>query len=133
MVLNPGKCHYSIIDKDITDELIELGKKTLHSEDKQTFLDLNFQSHKKSITKTNQELSALIRVTMFMTDFNKNVIFNYFIKEQFNYCPLLWIFSTTAVSHKIYRLHKRGLRALLIDETLTLMICYQKVTTLLFM
>ena len=32
MVLNPGKCPYLIINKDITNESIELGKKTLHSE-----------------------------------------------------------------------------------------------------
>ena len=29
MVLNPGKCHYLIINKDITNESIELEKKTL--------------------------------------------------------------------------------------------------------
>ena len=52
-----------------------------------------------------------------MTDFNKKVIFNSFIKGQFNYCPLLWIFSTRAVNHKIKRHHERGLRALLNDET----------------
>ena len=52
-----------------------------------------------------------------MTDFNKKVIFNSFIKGQFNYCPLLWIFSTRAVNHKINSLHERGLRALLNDET----------------
>ena len=42
-----------------------------------------------------------------MTDFNK---------EQFNYCPLLWMFSTRGVNHKINRRHGR-LRALLKDET----------------
>lgn len=28
MVLNPGKCHYLVINKDIVNESIELGKKT---------------------------------------------------------------------------------------------------------
>ena len=28
MVLNPDKCHYLIINEDITNESIELGKKT---------------------------------------------------------------------------------------------------------
>ena len=71
--------------------------------------DLNFQSHTKSIIKTaNQKLSALIRVAPLMTDFNKTVIFNSFIKGQFSYCPLLWMFSSTrAVNHKINRLHER--------------------------
>ena len=96
MVLNPQKCHYLIINKDIANESIELGKKTLHAEAEQKLLgiiidkDLNFQSHTKSIIKTaNQKLSALIRVAPLMPDFNKKVIFNYFIKEQFSYCPLL--------------------------------------------
>ena len=42
-----------------------------------------------------------------------------FFKGQFNYCPLLWMFSTREVNHKTNRLHKRGLRALLNDETST--------------
>ena len=67
----------------------------------------------------NQKLSALIRVALFMNDFNKEVIFNSFIKGRFNYLSLLWMFSTRAVNNKVNRLHKRGLRTLLNDETLT--------------
>ena len=79
--------------------------------------DLNFQSHPKSIIKiANQKLSALIRVAPLMTGFNKKIMFNSFIKRQFNYYPLLWMFSTRAVDHKINRLHERGLGALLNDE-----------------
>ena len=126
MVLNPGKCHYLIINKDITNESIELGKKTLHVQAGQKLLgiiidkDLNFQSHTRLIIKTvNQKFSALIRVAPVMTDFSEKVIFNSFFKGQFNYCPLLWMFSTRTVNHKINRLHERGLRALLNDETST--------------
>ena len=54
-----------------------------------------------------------------MTDFNKNVRYDSFINGQFNHCPLLWMFSTSAVNHNINRLHERGLRALLNDETST--------------
>ena len=126
MVLNPGKCHCLIIHKDISNESIELGKKILHAEAEQKLLgviidkDLKFQSHTKLIIKTaNQKLSARIRVVPLMTDFNKKAILNFFIKGQFNYCPLLWMFSTRAVNHKINRLHERGLRALLNDEAST--------------
>ena len=31
MVLNPGKCHYLVINKDITNESIELDEKILHA------------------------------------------------------------------------------------------------------
>ena len=80
MVLNPGKCDYLTITKDITNESIELGKKTLHAEAEQKLFgiiinkDLNFQSHTRSIIKTaNKKLSALIRVAPLMTDFNKRL------------------------------------------------------------
>ena len=64
-VLNPGKCHYLIINKDIANESIELGKKTLHAEAEQKLLgiiidkDLNFQSHKKSRVKCPYQSSTL--------------------------------------------------------------------------
>ena len=45
-----------------------------------------------------------------MTDFNKNVIFNSFIKKLFN----------QLLSNRINKLHKRGLRALLNDEISTI-------------
>ena len=83
IVLNPRKCHYLITNKDIANESIELGKKSLHAKAEDKLLgiiidkDLNFQSHTKSIIKTtNQKLSDLIRVPPLMTDFNKKVIFN---------------------------------------------------------
>ena len=101
-----------------------MGKKTLHTEAEQRLLgiivdkDLNFQIHAKLIIKiAKHKLSARIRVPPLMTDFNKRVTFNSFIKQQFHYCPLLWIFSTRAVNHKINRLHGRGLRALLNYKT----------------
>ena len=71
------------------------------------------------IITANQKISAFIRVAPLMTEFNKKVIFNSFIKGQFNYCLSLRMFNTTAVNHKINRLHERGLRALLHDETST--------------
>ena len=59
---------------------------------------------------------VLIRVTFFIIDFNKKVILNSFIKRQFNYCPLPWMFSARAVNHKINRHLERIFRALLNDE-----------------
>ena len=80
MVLNLGKRHCLIINKDIANESIELGKKTLHAEAEQKLLfiminkDLYFQSHAKSTIKSaNRKLRALIRVAPFMTDFNERL------------------------------------------------------------
>ena len=102
-----------MINNDIINASIELGEKILYAEAEQRLLgiiidkDLNFQSQTKSILKAaNQKLSALIRVLPFIADFNKKFIFNSFFKGQFNYCPLLWRFSTRKVNHKINRLHE---------------------------
>ena len=86
MALNQGKC-YLILNKDNTNETINLGKKTLHAEaewklhDMIIDKDLIFQSDTKSVIKTiNQKLSTFMRVTPFMTDLNKKDAFNSFIK-----------------------------------------------------
>ena len=71
MVLNLGKCHNLIMNKDIAIESTKLGRNALHAEVEWKLLglmvskDLNFQSHTMSIIKTiNQKLSALIRVIL---------------------------------------------------------------------
>ena len=71
--------HHLTINKDIVNESIALGKKTLHIEAEKNLLVIiinkgsNFQRHTKSVIKTaTQKLSALIRVAPFMTYFNKN-------------------------------------------------------------
>ena len=48
MVLNLRKCHYLIINKDIINESIEFGEKTLHAEAEQKLLgiDKNLKSYK---------------------------------------------------------------------------------------
>ena len=69
MILNLRKWQYLKLNKDISNECIELDKKALHAEVDQNLLDimknedLNLQSHANLILKTaNQKLSALIRV-----------------------------------------------------------------------
>ena len=87
MVLNPGKFHYLITNKDTSNESIKLGKKTLHAEAEQKLLgkiidkDLKFQNHTKSIIKKgNQKFITLIRVVPFITDLNNKVLFNSLLK-----------------------------------------------------
>ena len=87
MVLNHGKYHYLIWNKDTIDKFIKLGKKTFHAEAEQKLLgkiivnDLKFQNHTNSIFKTaNQNISVLIRIVSFMTDLNNKVMFNSLLK-----------------------------------------------------
>ena len=54
-----------------------------------------------------------------MAYFNKKVIFKSYIKGQFSFCLLLWMFRTTVVNHEINTLLERGLRGLVNYETST--------------
>ena len=71
---------------------------------------MNFQSHAKSIIKTaNQKLSALIKVAPLAPLMTEKVVFISFIKGQFHYRPLIWMFNTRAVNQKINKALKISL------------------------
>ena len=49
---------------------------------------LSFHQHIKSISKkAGQKLSALFRISPYLKNDKKKVIYNTMIKSQFNYCP----------------------------------------------
>ena len=76
--------------------------------------------------KWTHKLSALIRVTPFMTDFNEKVMLNSllnsssFIVPHSGFC----MFSTRAKKHKIKRLHDKGLITLQNDVKLVFIYLY---------
>ena len=43
---------------------------------------------------------------------------NTFVKSQFNYCPLIWMFHNRTLNNKINKLHESGLRIVYRDENL---------------
>ena len=53
---------------------------------------------------------------------NKNklrVLMKAFIESQFGYCPLIWMFQSRKLNNKINRLHKRALRLVYKNSTLS--------------
>ena len=60
---------------------------------------LTFESHLKNICKkANQKLNALVRVANLRLSFQRKVLVESFIKFQFSYFPLIWIFSSTVLN-----------------------------------
>ena len=70
------------------------------------------QSHTMSIIKKSwSKVKWLYQSrTVYGSFKQKGYIFNFFLKGKFNYSPLFWKFSTTAVNHKTNWLHERALR-----------------------
>ena len=68
---------------------------------------LNFATHLSSITKNaNIQFNALTRVQKYMTTDSKKRMFSSFIKSQFTYCPLVWMFCTKHSVGRINSIHE---------------------------
>ena len=71
---------------------------------------LNFKTHLLNITKNaNIKYNALRKVQKYMTTDQEKRIFSSFIKSQFTYCPLIWIFCTKHSIGRINSIHERCL------------------------
>ena len=118
MVLNPDK--YSFMLLGVVDELktnLVCGNETLKNSKQEKVLGVtignkhNFATHLLNITKNaNIKFNALARVQKYMTTDKKNRIFSSFIKSQFTYCPLIWMFCTKHSIGRINSIHERCLR-----------------------
>ena len=110
MILNSDKCYFltlgfqdvrpnfsydNVTIKNVSEKIvcITIDKK------------LTFKSHLKNICKkANQKLNALARITKFTSSFEKKTLLNSFIKSQFSYCPLIWMFTSKGPNKKMIRL-----------------------------
>ena len=66
-------------------------------------------------SKAVMQLNALGRLQKYMGKSEEVAIVNSFIYGIFNYCPLLWHFSTCKSIRKIEKIQKRCLRIVLDD------------------
>ena len=71
---------------------------------------LNFNLHISKICKSAaNQLNALIRLKQFLSFHAKEVLINSYIISNFNYYPLVWLFSSTHSLNDIEILQKRAL------------------------
>ena len=125
MIVNPGKFQSIIIDKkkqDHTKETFEIGDKVVEASSSVNSLGvliddkLNFNLRITNICRsaTNQ-LNALIRLKQFLSFEVKKVLDNSYFYSNFNYCPLVWMFSIAKSLNKIESLQRRAFRYLYSD------------------
>ena len=71
---------------------------------------LNFDYDSSQLCKkARKKLHALTRVFKYMNISQRKLIANAFIMSQFSYCPLIWMFHSRDMEHRIKRIHKRTL------------------------
>ena len=118
MIANPEKFHALLVKKDRTDTTghsISIQGKTIKSEASVKLLgvnldhQLNFDLHISDLCKkAATQLNVLKRLKPFLGFAEKKV--------NFNYCPLVWFFSSARSMDKIEKIQERALRFLYDDH-----------------
>ena len=122
MKLNTDKCHLLVSGHRYEHMWVRVGQDKIW-EDKEVKLlgitidnDLKFDRHVSDIClKANRKLSALIRMSKFLSLDKRRIVFKAFVESQFQYCPLVWMFHSRALNNRINRLHERALRTVYDD------------------
>ena len=77
---------------------------------------LTFDSHISDICiKASRKISALQRLMGLLDYPSRKSVYSSFISSHFNYCPLVWFFTSRASIIKMQRFQERALRFVLKD------------------
>ena len=117
MKLNQDKCHLLVSGCKNGNVWANRGNEKNWESNKQKLLcldidrNLNFNEHVSSLCrKAGNKLSALARLSNFMSFKQRCILLKTFIESQFGYCPLIWMFHCKRLNNKINNLHEHSLR-----------------------
>ena len=80
-------------------------------------IELTFHDHiTRLCSKANQKLSALARVSKYMTLQKRRLLMSSYVTSQFNYCPLVRMIHNRELNQKIHKIHERALRIIYSDH-----------------
>ena len=72
---------------------------------------LSFRKYIEDLCKkANQKLHALARLSTYIDPLKLEILIYSFIKSQFNYCPLVWMFHDMVLNSKLNLIQGRALR-----------------------
>ena len=81
---------------------------------------LTFDEHiSRLCNKASQKLHALARIVTYMNLSKRRIIMKAFISSQFGYCPLVWMFCSRRLNHRINKIQERALRIVYRDQSST--------------
>ena len=122
MIANPDKFHAILVTKgrdDTTGVKLMIQGKQIQSENTVRLLGvkidyrLTFDEHISDLCrKAAAQLNALKRLEGYMEFKAKEIMVQSFVFSNFNYCPLVWHFSSEKSMKKIEKIHERALRFL---------------------
>ena len=128
---NASKCHSFSSPHQHT--LININGSVIKSSNSEKLLgitidsDFTFEEHiNKLWRKASQKLHALSRISQYLSEYKKRILFKTFIMPQFDYCSLVWMCHSRGLNNKINNIHKRALRLVYQDKKSNLQDLLQK-------
>ena len=124
MILNPDKCHFIIDGPGTAVEqiFVEVGGQVVWESLEKILLGvtvdkkMKFKTHVNNLCKNaSGKLTALARMARIVPFDKKKILMNSFVRSQFSYCPLLWMFCSRGQNDRINDIHKRALRMVYLD------------------
>ena len=122
-MLNQDKCHFLFSGHKYETLFVNLGETKTWESKQQKLLgilidrDLKFDEYVLlQCKKAGKKLTALIRISKFMTFGQRRNIMKAFIESQFGYCPLVWMFCGRQTNARINHIHESALRGVYNDE-----------------
>ena len=119
MQANPGKFQAIVGGKKTFSELksFSVADNTIPCEETVKLLgveldyQLNFNEQVSRICqKVARQLNVLQRISKFLSEETRLLVFKSFIRSNFNYCPIIWHFCSKVNTEKLEKLQYRGLK-----------------------
>ena len=117
MKLNEENCHFMIFSNKSKDSVIAIGKSNIKESEYKKLLGvtfdkkLNFTKHVQDLCKkAHQKLHALARLYDYIDPIKLKLLMDAFIKLQFNYCTLVWMFHDRGANVILNKVFERSMR-----------------------
>ena len=99
------------------DSVVAIGKSTIKETEYEKLLGvtfdkkLSFTNHVQDLCKkAHQKVHAFSQLSNYIDSIKLKLLMDAFIKSQFNYCPLVWMFHNRRANAKLNKVFERALR-----------------------
>ena len=112
MVLNHDKCHFMTLCFQDQNFNFHYKNVVVKNSAEEKILEITTDNKLNFICQiiniyivANQKLSALCRISNYIEPDKCRLLINAFVKSQFYYCPLIWMFCTREYNCRLFRVH----------------------------
>ena len=123
MKLNEGKCHLLVAGDRYESLWAKIGETRLWESKNEKLLgltidrNLNFDDYVITLCKrAGRKLSALSRISNYMSFEKKRILLKAFVESQFGYCSPTWMFHSRRTNAKINHVHETAIRIVYKDN-----------------